>query len=313
MDEPAAPAPTPPQPRPDQPPETWRGVLAMLSDRKAMYEQAQLSQKAAPSRWGRLYEVAVWHLRWARYVLKRFLWPVLAAHLAHLHGLLLWHWRDLKINREKRLATFGLLGGFTLPALMIVLLVWLIPPDPETNTLEMDPSVPVPPTEAILDSALIEADPGEEAVVTLPTPPPETPHDEGLTRDNFLFDRFTTRDDKGQLKVLSRAAEYQLREWFPAGSSAVEFMRFFGQTLQRAGMKAADATTAAKQRCMSLPVNKLFTSRVVTCTYGHKLPEPLARRESAANRVFWIVALSYDNDKRITDLRLHARLTNAAP
>jgi len=81
--------------------------------------------------------------------------------------------------------------------------------------------------------------------------------------------------------------------------------------MQRAG-STDEATLAARQRCLSMPGLRVFTERTVTCTYGHALPHPLAQGESAQARIFWIVALSYDRAGRITDLRIHARLTRAA-
>jgi hypothetical protein len=69
------------------------------------------------------------------------------------------------------------------------------------------------------------------------------------------------------------------------------------------------AIATAKQRCLNMNVGKAFTARTVSCTYSHPLPAPLHTSETAKDRVFWIFALSFDRAGKLTDLRIHARLT----
>jgi len=221
--------------------------------------------------------------------------------LIHLKGWSLWQWRDIKQKRDKRLAVFGLFGGFLIPLILFITLSHLFPPEDPVAPY-IDNSVPVPAAD------FIDASPSED-LVTETAPIPTGPV--ALSPANFSFELFARRSDDGHLQLLSQVAQHYMKEWYPPGTPAVQFMRFFGEVMQRAG-STDEATLAARQRCLSMPGLRVFTERTVTCTYGHALPQPLARGESPQARIFWIVALSYDRAGRITDLRIHARLTRAA-
>ena len=221
--------------------------------------------------------------------------------LIHLKGWSLWQWRDIKQKRDKRLAVFGLLGVFLIPLILFITLSHLFPPEDPVAPY-IDNSVPVPAAD------FIDASPSED-LVTETAPIPTGPV--ALSPANFSFELFARRSDDGHLQLLSQVAQHYMKEWYPPGTPAVQFMRFFGEVMQRAG-STDEATLAARQRCLSMPGLRVFTERTVTCTYGHALPQPLARGESPQARIFWIVALSYDRAGRITDLRIHARLTRAA-
>ncbi len=237
------------------------------------------------------------------------------------YGHLLWQWRALKTNRDRRVAAVGLLGGFLVPLLLFIALAHLLPPPatppaPSTEPLVVDDSVaaPVPG----FDAQAPEEDRIQDTIVALPdgrvTPPApqEPPKPVELTASNFRFEFFVQRDVQGKLRLLSHVAETYILKWFPLGTPANQLMRFFGEIMARSG-SADDASLSAKERCLNMVVGKAFSARTVTCTYSHPLPAPLLPTEKAAERVFWIFALSFDRAGKLTDLRVHARVTLAQP
>lgn len=335
MDEPA-PSPAPPAASP--PPAADKAAkLAAAAERlakqsAARIEQEQLAPPPKPKVWLSLLQGLLWNLRlffrWLRPKLEDLLVLLLALPLrfglqlyrrarlsplgpqllawlrerwAHLRGWGLWQWRELKLNPDRRLAVLGLLGGFMLPLLAIVVLANLFPPPEDPISAYVDTSVPVP------EANFIEALPGEDRSVESAT---VTDGPVALTPANFRFELFARRAEDGELQLLSHVAEHYIGQWFPKGTPAVNFMRFFGGVMQRSN-GASDLALAARERCLSMPTTKVFTERTVTCTYGHALPAPLRANESPQNRVFWIIALSFDRGDNLTDLRIHARLTRA--
>jgi hypothetical protein len=222
------------------------------------------------------------------------------------YGWLLWQWRQLKTNPDKRTAALVMIGSFVLPLLLFIGLAQLLskPAEVETiiDTAEVDETVMAPEPEII--TAIPSEEVSNPARIIEQTPAPPTP--EPLSASNFTFELFVKRDDAGKLKLLNHVAEYHIRQWYPLGTPANQLMRFFGAVMERS---TGSATTSAKQRCLNMNVGKTFTARTVSCTYSHPLPTPLAEGEQPDQRVFWIFALSFDRAGKLTDLRIHARLT----
>jgi hypothetical protein len=334
MDEPA---PNTAPPAADPPPAADKAArLAAAAERLARQSAAQMEQeqRAPPPQskpWLPLLQGLLWNLRlffrWLRPKLIDALvvllavpiraglhlfralkasnaLPALASNLAriaaHLRGWWLWQWREIKLNPDRRLAVLGLLGGFILPLLTIIILAHIVPPPEDPVAAYVDTTVPAPETN------FIEALPGEDRTVESASVA-DAPA--ALNRDNYSFELFARREN-GELKLLSHVAEHYLEGWFPRGTPAVDFMRFFGSVMQRASGQS-DLAMASRERCLSMPTTKVFTERTVTCTYSHPLPAPLAPNESPQSRVFWIIALSFDRASNLTDLRVHARLTFA--
>lgn len=217
-----------------------------------------------------------------------------------LLGWAFWYWRRLKTNRDTRLATLGLGAGFSLSLLVLVLVLRFLPIAQTPIELPIDPNVPVP------DIALIEADANStEAEVTLPS------DRQTLSPDNFRFELFVQRQENGQIRLLSQAAEAYIRRWFPNGTPAVNVMQFLGQSWIRSGFNDGTPAEATKSRCIALPIGKVFRQNTITCTFGHPLPGPALPRENSKLRLFWIVSLTNDGAGRLTDLRVHARTTEA--
>jgi hypothetical protein len=237
--------------------------------------------------------------------------------LSRIHGWWLWQWRAIKTDRDRRLAIGVMLGSFIIPLLLFIGLAHLLQRDDTQNildTAEMDESVAAP------DPATIIAVPEEDladaptVVVIEPPPAPTAPQTtspaapEPLSAKNFSFELFAKREENGQLKLLSHVAQHYMLQWYPLGTPANQLMRFFGAVMERS---KGSALNVAKDHCLNMNVGKAFTARTVSCTYSHQLPMPLAGRESEKDRVFWIMALSFDRKGNLTDLRLHARLTRA--
>lgn len=215
-------------------------------------------------------------------------------------GWLLWYWRNLKTRPDTRLATMGLVGGFAVPLLTVMLLLHYFPPAPPSLELPIDPAVPAP------DLSLIEPEASEAAEE------PEAPSP-SLNTENFRFGLFVQRNADGRIRLLHKVAEASLRRWFPNGTPAVTVMRFLGESLIRSGVNADNAAEAAKNHCIALPINRVFRQNTIACTYGHKLPGPELPRENTRLRAFWIISLTNDTAGRLTDLRIHARMTEATP
>lgn len=329
----------------------WFDLLDRLAERREKYEGGQVAQP--PTRAQVLLDKAVWKVivfaRWLRPHLSRtgLLSPrplldrlrqgmqFLARSLDHVHGRLLWQrrrrrssrnanqlkpswlarqWYLLRTDPDRRLAAYGLVGGFGIPLTLIVVLshFTLQPIEPLLQPY-IDPSVPVPSAALIAeeeqDNNAAPVEVPDDTIVAEPVPvaTPGTIAPEALSDHNFRFEYFARRDDQGRLHLLSVSAEKAILSFFPIGTPAVNVMRFFGDVMMRSGSSAGESAAAAQARCMALPVNKMFTVKTVTCTYGHTTPLPRAARENERNRVFWIMALSYDNSGRLLDLRLHAR------
>lgn len=331
------------QPRGGRKLEVWFDLLDRLAERRNLHEAGEAARQAQPPTKAQLLlDRAVWRVilfaRWLRPHLAR---NAVAAQKVtrktwrrsllqfqrqtqetrkHVYGWLLWQLRLLRTDPDRKLAALGLAGGFVIPMVLIVTLGHLIPASPAITASEMaatapysDPSVPAPAVN------VIEAAPGEppietplrqDAEVALILPPPVSAS-EPLTIKNFRFEYFILRDKDGRLQLLSHAAEAMILASYPVGSRAVDVMRFFGDVMLRAGSEQDSANRAAQARCMALPVNKVFPVKTVTCTYGHDVPMPRHARESERTRIFWIMALSYDRNGRLLDLRLHARPTMA--
>lgn len=328
--------------------EVWFDLLDRLAERRQRHEAKEATRAAQPPTHAQvLLDRTVWNIilfaRWLRPRLNR---RAAAAQRAtstrlrrstilmaqqsrlardHIGGWILWQWRLLRTDPDRRLAAFGLIGGFTVPMVLIITLSHFAPAPIEPLLQPyIDASVPVPSAEFIeteQDTPItippIEAAPGEIATVApapaMPEPPTAVP-EEAIppAPDVFRFENFAQRDDEGNLRLLSHAAETAILTQFPLGTPAVEVMRFFGTTMINAGSDAGEAALAAKARCMAMPINKLFTVKTVACTYGHAMPLPRPARESPRSRVFWIMALSYDRNSRLIDLKIHARTTLAS-
>ncbi len=347
---PTQPAPAQPLSRSVRKLEVWFDLIDRLAERRGSHEASQAAKAAQPPTRAQMWlDRAVWQVirfaRWLRPHLARNAaaaqkatrssWRRNALHLKRqtrgvrlqAYGWLLWQLRLLRTDPDRKLAAMGLAGGFLIPMTLIVVLGQMIPPSAPDIAMEnaatapfSDPSVPAPAAN------IIDAVPGEEATVEPPvempaqapqqttsiTLPPVTAEMGPLTIQNFKFEYFAQRDARGRLNLLSHAAEAMILSAYPIGSRAVEFMRFFGDVMIRSGTEAESANLAAQARCMALPVNKVFPVKTVTCTYGHDVPLPRLARESERSRVFWIVALTYNRNGTLTDLRVHARTTLAA-
>ena len=334
----------------------WLDLLDRLAERKEKHESGQAAQP--PTKAQVLLDRSVWKIiifaRWLRphlsrslidqtsqtlrqltesckryfqYVYGRLLWQrrvsrtrseETAKHRALILGWLRRQWLLLRTDPDRRLAAYGLAGGFAIPMTLIVILGHFTP-QPIEPLLQpyIDPSIPAPSTEMIAeeeqDTGVPVEVPAETAAIATPVPSGTTPQPEPLSERNFRFEYFAQRDQQGLLHLMSHTAENTILGMFPLGTPAVNVMRFFGEVMLRSGVDAEEATKAAQSRCMAMPINKLFTVRTVTCTYGHTPPQPRLARESARSRVFWIMALSYDNGGRLIDLRVHARTTMAMP
>ena len=217
-----------------------------------------------------------------------------------LSGWFLWYWRNLKTKPDTRLATLGLVGGFAVPLLTVMLLLHYFPPSPPSLELAIDPAVPAP------DLSQIEPE-ASEAVEATETSP------SSLNPANFRFELFVRRDASGKIRLLHKVAEASIYRWFPNGTPAVTVMRFLGDALIRSGVNADNAADAAKSHCIALPINRVFRQNTIACTYGHRLPGPELPHENSKLRMFWIISLTNDAAGRLTDLRIHARMTEATP
>lgn len=327
------PPPDSPPPRPARRLEIWFDLLDRLAERKKNYDQKN-AQPAAPSRAQLFLDNAVWNLllfaRWLRPRLKRRaratgrgakLQAIRSSRqisrngkrIGHrLLGWLLWQIRQVRINPERRLAALALVGGFAIPLALIITLAHVLPMDstsPEAQPY-IDPSVPVPSAE--FSETEEEGTSPTETADNKPVAQPQAPQGKAITSNNFRFEYFVQRDARGRIHLLGDMAETTLLTLFPLGTPAVRLMRFFGEVMVNSGSDHDEATLAAKARCMSMPMNKIFTSKTVTCTYGHILPGPYLPNENMRRRIFWIMALTYDRGGHLTDLRVHARTTLAS-
>lgn len=233
------------------------------------------------------------------------LWGILCQGTAFLRGWIFWYWRRFKTNRDTRLATLGLIGGFSLPLIALILAIVYLPSNPAAVELPMDPSVPAPDI-----SALSEDEASASSDETLAQENPQAP---ALSPDNFRFELFVQRNPDGQIKMLHRVAEGYARRWFPIGTPVTHVLRFLGDVLIRSGIEAETSAEAAKSHCIALPINRVFRQNTITCTYGHMLPGPARPHENAKLRMFWIITMTNDSAGRLTDLRIHARTTEARP
>ena len=333
---------SPPNASPDDI-DRWEGLLDRLAERKKAHEEKEAEQAIQPpSNWRIALDNTIWNFTLlARYLRPRLrkkikagilalrtrVWPYTRLTLQrtwallkyiylqswqitkrvglYLHGWILWQQRLMRLNPDRKLAVIGLVGGFTIPLALIIIISSLMPQPvaPAPSALQLDPSVPAP----VADFAenVVEED---DATTSQQA---ETSTD-ALSPQNFTFEQFVTRDNTGRLHLLSQQAQKQILSWYPYGTPATRVMQFFGETIKRTSEDEDDPTLAARKRCLSLPVNRVFTQKTVTCTYGHKPPEPKRPRESDQLRVFWIMALSYDRQGKLVDLKLHARTTMAA-
>ncbi len=225
--------------------------------------------------------------------------------LAYANGWRLWYARKLRTDADTRLATVGLMAGLVVPMLVFLLLRPLFPvgtPDPEPP---LDPSVPVP------QLALIEALPGAGVISDPPymaPPTPDVPVAFSLSPQTFRFEQFARLQADGRVLLQGQTVQRQLRAWFPVGSPAAPVLHFFGDTLRRArGLETLtedEALKLAQQHCLHMPTNKLFTQRTITCTYSHAMPVSASFPPATA---FWVLALSYDQAGRLTELGVYAR------
>lgn len=215
-------------------------------------------------------------------------------------GQVHWAWRHLKNDPELRLTALQVMGGLSLSVLLFV--AWLSLGRPGEEKFLIDPTVPAPAAD-ILDVAeeVSAAVPGPQ-VTPLPEPEP-------LSQKNFRFEYFVAREaNSGKIKLYNHTAENYVKSWFAPGTPAKPFMIFLSSVLQRSIGK----DVKFPDRCMRMPVNKVFRESVVTCTYAHTLPGPFKSKGEKNLRAFWIVSLSYDAKLNIRDVRLHARLVPAA-
>lgn len=233
------------------------------------------------------------------------IWSWICQGTAFLSGWLIWYWRRIKTNRDTRLATLGLIGGFSLPLIALIMAIIYLPSNPATVDLPIDPSVPAPDIIALAED--------EATTDSSENFPQETPQAPALSPDNFRFELFVQRRPDGQIKMLHKVAEGYARRWFPVGTPVTHVLRFVGDVLIRSGIKAETSAEAAKSRCIALPINRVFRQNTITCTYGHLLPGPALPHENAKLRMFWIITMTNDSAGRLTDLRIHARTTEARP
>lgn len=328
----------------------WFDLLDRLAVRKSQHEAHEALKAAQPPSRAQVWlDWAVWRVilfaRWLRPHLARRAatarkatrnsWRRNSVKIAlrlrelwlYSYGWMLWQLRLLRTDPDRRLAATGLGLGFFIPMALIIILSSLMPSkevtppsdaailaaarsEPDALPSMADPSVPAP-------QAIITASPGEQPDVidssnaTTALPPAPTP--EPLSVHNFRFELFARRDEQGNLQLLNPVAQAFILQNYPLGSPAVGVMRFFGEVMMRSGAGQEKASLAAQARCIAMPVNKVFVVKTVVCTYGHDVPLPRRAHESTRNRVFWIMALSYDRGGRLLDLRLHARTTLAAP
>lgn len=322
----------------------WEGLLDRLAERKKAHEEKEATLAAQPpSGWRIVLDDALWNIalltRWLRprirkrikaslAMMRRRVGPALLGLLQnlwkltqqlslqiwqvskrlglYLQGWILWQLRLMRQDPDRKLAVIGLVGGFTIPLALIIIISSLMPSpvaQQAPSALQLDPSVPAPVAD-FAENVVVEEDAAADQTNNSPVT---------LSPQNFTFEQFVTRDKTGRLHLMSRQAETQILSWYPRGTSATRVMQFFGETIKRTSDDEDDPTLAARKRCLSLPVNRVFTQKTVTCTYGHKPPDPKPPRESDNLRVFWIMALSYDKQGKLVDLKLHARTTRAAP
>lgn len=330
-------APTRPPPRPVRKLEVWLDLLDRLAERRQQSDASAAALPVQPPSRAQVWlDRTVWQIiRFARWLRPHLASGAVQAHKAtrkgwkrgllavarstresrlHLKGWLLWQWRLLRTDPDRKLAVLGLTGGFIIPMALIIGITHMLPPHnaPEVDAIPLsDASVPAPSVDIIDVSPVEQPETSAEPEPAIAAPPQTAAH-EALSASNFRFEYFVQRDERGRLRLLRQAAQAMLLDMFPPGTPAVNVMRFFGEVMLRSGVAGDDATRTARSRCMAMPVNKVFTQRTVTCTYGHNVPLPRHTRESGRSRVFWIMALTYNRDGKLTDLRVHARTTLAA-
>ncbi len=233
-----------------------------------------------------------------------------------MYGWFLWYMLKLRTDAHTRHATVAVMGGFTATILISVFVVMILPkasPDIDAQSLTLaemvDPSVAPPPY------AMIEAVPGKEPTV-IGADSNDTDEDradaqvqEAYTKTNassFRFDNFVDYTKEGRVLILKNTALALVRQWFPKGSSARNFMRFFGHAITNGTtVSSKEALEIAKERCLYIPYGRVFSESSVVCTYSSLVPSPLPNYSEAS--VFWIISISYDQNLNITGLELHAR------
>lgn len=267
-----------------------------------------ISHRAWRHRFSHFIPDTIWNLRllwrWERPRAKKQIEPVKKAAIFSydlVWGQIKWGLRHLRNDPDLRLTALQVMGGLSLS--VVIFVAWLSLGRPGEGVLMMDPTVPAPAVD-ILDSAdeVAAVVPVPQAVMPLPEPEP-------LSQKNFRFEYFVAREaSSGKVKLYNHTAENYVRTWFAPGTPAKPFMTFLADVLQRSIGK----DVKFPDRCMRLPVNKVFRDSVVTCTYYHPLPGPYANQREKNLRAFWIVTLSYDSKLHIKDVRLHARLVQAS-
>ena len=205
--------------------------------------------------------------------------------------------KRFKTDRDFRLATLGLGGGFIIPLLLLGLILQFMTPKELVDNLKLDPTVLVPDLNAFSDSD------GEDGSIA---------QEKTLSPSNFRFEYFVTTDALGKLHLYSRRAKSIVSGWYPKGSPAVNFMNFFGEVLQRSGVEGETPAAAAKRHCQALPQTRIFQQNTIMCTFSHGGQHLTALTKNPRSRIFWIITLSNDGRGNIYDLQIHARLTKAS-